>query len=251
VRRTLKGRRIAVLATDGVEKVELSVPVKALMAAGADVDLISIRRGRIRSVNLHEPASRFRVDKTLQQVSADDYDALLMPGGLINPDMLRQSADARDFVRDFDKDEKPIASICHGPWVLASAGLLDDRILTSWPGIRDDMVNAGATWLDDELVYDRNLITSRGPQDLVPFTKAMLKHFEEGASLSRRTRASKSSPQRDEPPKAMIGAMKWLPKPSTRTALILGAAAAGIYAYAAKNPKAVKKLQKELARRVA
>jgi protease I len=245
----LKGRRIAVLATDGVEKVELTVPVKALSAAGADVDIISIRHGRIRSVNLHEPASRFRVNRTLEEVDAADYDGLLLPGGLINPDMLRQSRQARDFVRDFDRDNKPIASICHGPWVLASAGLLDGRVLTSWPGTRDDMVNAGATWLDEELVQDGNLVTSRGPQDLVPFVKAMLKHFSEGASMRHRSRASKSSPQRNEPPKAMTGAMKWLPKPSTRTALILGGIAAGVYA--AKNPKRLKQFQKELVRHVA
>src|SRR3954462_4295523 len=173
----LKGRRIAVLATDGVEKVELTVPVKALNAAGADVDIISIRHGRIRSVNLHEPASRFRVNRTLEEVDAADYDGLLLPGGLINPDMLRQSRQARDFVRDFDRDNKPIASICHGPWVLASAGLLDGRVLTSWPGTRDDMVNAGATWLDQELVRDRNLTTSRGPQDMPAFVRGMLDAF--------------------------------------------------------------------------
>ena len=111
------------------------------------------------------------------------------------------------------------------------------------------MVNAGATWLDEELVQDGNLVTSRGPQDLVPFVKAMLKHFSEGASMRQRSRASKSSPQRNEPPKAMTGAMKWLPKPSTRTALILGGIAAGVYA--AKNPKRLRQFQKELVRRVA
>lgn len=249
MKRILRGRRIAVLATDGVEKVELAVPVKALVAGGAEVDLVSLRHGSIRSVNVHEPASRYDVDKTVDEANARDYDGLLIPGGLINPDMLRQSAEARDFVRAFDRAGKPIASICHGPWVMASAGLLEGRVLTSWPGIRDDMVNAGATWVDDELVYDGNLVTSRGPQDLAPFTKAIIEHFAEGASLDERTRARKSDPQRDEPPQLVQSAMKWLPKPSTRTALVLGAVTAGVLA--AKNPKKVRQFGKELAKRVA
>jgi protease I len=249
MKQKLEGRRIAVLATDGVEKVEITIPVKALRAAGTTVDVIALRRGRIRTVNLHEPASRVRVTKSLDQAHARDYDALLVPGGFINPDLLRQSAQAREFVREFDRDNKPIASLCHGPWVLASAGLLNGRVLTSWPGVRDDVVNAGATWIDDQLVRDRNLVTSRGPQDLIPFVKAIIQHFAEGASMRERTRASRSSPQRDEPPQLVVGAMKWLPKPSLRTALILGAVAAGVYA--AKNPKQLKKLEKELVRRVA
>ena len=144
----LKGRRIAVLATDGFEKVELTIPVAALRAAGAEVDIVSLRRGDIRGVNLHKPANKVHVTKTLTEANPADYDGLLVPGGFINPDMLRQSAEARDFVRAFDSQNKPIATLCHGPWVLASAGLLDGRVLTSWPGVRDDMVNAGATWLD-------------------------------------------------------------------------------------------------------
>ncbi len=249
MKQKLKNRRIAILAADGVEKVEITVPMNALRAAGADVDVVSLRSGGIRSVNIHEPASRISVDKTLDEADPNDYDGLLIPGGLINPDLLRQSAKAREFVREFDDADKPIASICHGPWLLASAGLLEDRVLTSWPGIRDDMINAGATWVDDEFVQDRNLVTSRGPQDMIPFVKGILEHFEEGASMRQRTRVSKSSPQRDEPPAAMIGAMKWLPKPSTRTALILGTIAAGLYA--ARNPEQLKKLEKEFRRRVA
>src|SRR6476661_9134846 len=176
----LKGRRIAALAADGFEKVELVIPMKALQAAGARVDVISLRHGNIRGVNLHEPASRVHVDKTIAEANPDDYDGLLLPGGFINPDLLRQSAEARGFVRAFDQAGKPIASLCHGPWVLASAGLLQGRTLTSWPGIRDDMVNAGATWLDEPIVSDGNLVTSRGPQDLMPFVKEVIKHFAEG-----------------------------------------------------------------------
>jgi len=243
--RRLKGRRIAVLATDGVEKVELAVPVNALRAAGAKVDIVSLRRGRIRSVNLHEPASRFSVDKTVHEADADDYDGLLIPGGLMNPDLLRQSAEARHFVRDFDRANKPIASLCHGPWVLESAGLIEGRVLTSWPGIRDDMVNAGATWLDEPLVEDRNLVTSRGPQDMVPFVRAILKHFAEGASMRSRTRVRESPPQRNEPPKVVMGAMKWLPRPSFRTAAVLGTIAVGILA---ADRDRMKRFRKELER---
>src|SRR5881398_1691473 len=180
--RQLKGRRVAVLAADGFERVELSVPVAALRAEGADVDIVSLRPGRIRGVNLHEPASRVTVDRTLSQASVGDYDALLIPGGFINPDLLRQSEAARQFVREFDASGKPIATLCHGPWLLSSAGLTQGRTMTSWPGVRDDLVNAGATWLDQEVVVDGNWLTSRGPQDIVPFVKALLDHFAAGAS---------------------------------------------------------------------
>jgi protease I len=224
----LNGRRIAALAADGFEKVELVIPMKALKAAGAKVDVISLRHGNIRGVNLHEPASRVHVDKTIAEASPDDYDGLLLPGGFINPDLLRQSAEAREFVRAFDRAEKPIASLCHGPWVLASAGLLQGRTLTSWPGVRDDLVNAGATWLDQEFVRDGNLVTSRGPQDLIPFVQGCLDIFAQDAPIPRNGQhaVSRSSPQANEPPQIVLGAMKWLPKPSVRTAVGLGALAA-------------------------
>src|SRR3954465_15675758 len=210
----LKGRRIAALAADGFEKVELVVPMKALQAAGADVDVISLRHGSIRGVNLHEPASRVHVDKTIAEANPNDYDGLLLPGGFINPDLLRQSQQAREFVRAFDTARKPIASLCHGPWVLASAGLLEGRTLTSWPGVRDDLVNAGATWLDQEVVRDGNLVTSRGPQDLKPFINAIIDHFAESAPLPRNgatAMTGASSPQANEPPKIVVEAMRWMP----------------------------------------
>jgi len=141
----LAGRRIAVLAVDGFELVELVVPANAMRLAGATVDVISIHPGRIRGMNLHEPAMRVGVDLTLDQANPNDYDGLLIPGGFVNPDLLRQSAAARAFVRSYAQTGKPIASLCHGPWVLASAGLLKGRRLTSWPGLRDDLINAGAT----------------------------------------------------------------------------------------------------------
>ncbi len=217
------------LAADGFEKVELTIPVKALRLAGAAVDIISLRRGRIRGVNLHEPAGKVRVSKILAKANPADYDGLLVPGGFINPDLLRQSAEARSFVRAFDAVRKPIATLCHGPWVLASAGLLQGRTMTSWPGVRDDMVNAGATWLDQELVRDGNLLTSRGPQDIKPFVQGILEFFAEPAPIPSTLRqAVRSSPQRDEPPQLVLSAMKWLPRPSIRTAAGLAAIGFGI-----------------------
>src|SRR5687767_779105 len=211
----LKGRRIAALAADGFEKVELVVPMKALQAAGAEVDVISLRHGNIRGVNLHEPASRVHVDKTITEANPGDYDGLLLPGGFINPDLLRQSAPAREFVRAFAASDKPIATLCHGPWVLASAGLLDGRTLTSWPGIRDDLVNAGATWLDHELVRDRNLTTSRGPQDMAAFVPGMLDAFAKTSPEPTTTPTRRESdPQRDAPPGPVVAALRWSPKPS-------------------------------------
>ena len=227
----LQQKRIAVLAADGFEKVELTVPVTALRAAGAHVDIISLRPGRIRGVNLHEPASRVTVDHTLSEVSVDDYDALLIPGGFINPDLLRQSAAAREFVRQFDASGKPIATLCHGPWLLASAGLTRGRRMTSWPGVRDDMVNAGATWVDQTVVRDGNWLTSRGPQDMVPFVRALVPFFAGQPQTSEST-APASSPPRDAPPQAVLDAMKWLPRPSFRTVALAGALAA---IYVARN----------------
>jgi len=220
----LKGHRIAALAADGFEKVELTVPMYALRLAGATVDVISLRHGRIRGVNLHEPASRVGVDKTVEEADPEDYDALLLPGGFINPDLLRQSQRAREFVRAFDSAGKPIASLCHGPWVLASAGLLQGRTVTSWPGIRDDLVNAGATWLDQPVVLDGNLVTSRGPQDLKPFVQEVIRHFAQGAAPQPERRiasADSSSPQANEPPRIVLEAMRWIPRPSFRTIALM------------------------------
>lgn len=231
--RKLKGRRIAVLAADGFEKVELAVPVTALRAEGADVDIVSLRRGRIRGVNLHEPATRVAVDKIVSDASVGDYDALFIPGGFINPDLLRQSAAVRQFVRDFNATGKPIATLCHGPWVLASAGLADGRTMTSWPGVRDDLVNAGATWVNDAVVRDDNLLTSRGPQDLEPFVKSLIQFFAgETTAVTSQSIALTSSPQPDSPPAVVLKAMKWLPRPSLRAAALLGAVLA---VYVARN----------------
>lgn len=227
----LKGRRIAVLAADGVEKIELTAPIAALEAEGAIVEVVSLHSGSIRSVNLHEPAGKVRVNKTLRKADPARYDGLLIPGGFISPDLLRQSAEARAFVRAFDERRKPIATLCHGPWVLASAGLTSGRTMTSWPGIRDDIVNACATWLDEEVVRDGNLVTSRGPQDIIAFVRAMTELFTEQAPIfSRMAQAAHSDPQRQAPPELMVQAIRWIPRPSFRTVLGLAALGAGIMA---------------------
>jgi protease I len=173
----------------------------------------------------------------VDEADVNAYDALLLPGGFINPDLLRQSRRAREFVRAFDTSGKPIASLCHGPCVLASAGILQGRTLTSWPGIRDDLVNAGARWLDQEVVRDGNLVTGRGPHDLKQFVQEVIKHFAAGAPLLRdgagATTAS-SSPQANEPPRIVLEAMRWMPRPSFRTIALI---ALGLALFAPRPPK--------------
>lgn len=219
IERNLSDRKIAVLVADGFEMAEYTVPVNALRLSGAEITVISLRRGRIRGVNLHEPAHKIRAQLTVDEADPTDYDALFIPGGFINPDLLRQSAQVRKFVSDFEKSGRPIATLCHGPWVLASAGLTQGRTLTSWPGVRDDMVNAGGTWLDQAVVRDGNWLTSRGPQDFAEFVPALTKFFGESPqeikSRSAEGRAV-SSPQRNEPPSVVLAAIGRLPRPSFR-----------------------------------
>ena len=164
-KKSLKGKRIAIIAADGFEYVELAVPKAALDLAGADVEVISLHGGKIRGMNLTEPTRTVRVDRTFDEADPDTYDALFVPGGLYGPDFLRQSEKARDFVRAFDFANKPIATICHGPWLLVSAELAAGRVLSAWPGIRDDIVHAGGTWRDSPVVHDGNWVSSRGPQN--------------------------------------------------------------------------------------
>jgi protease I len=175
----LTGLRVAVLAADGAEQVEITSPVDALADHGAEVEIVSLRPGRLRTVNHLFPGRKVRVDRTLKTADAQDYDALLLPGGLISPDTLRQDEQALDFVRAFDRAGKPIAVICHGPWLLVSAGLAVRRSLTCWPGIRDDVRNAGAVYHDEPMVRDRNWVSSRGPHDLKHFNRGMLELFAE------------------------------------------------------------------------
>jgi protease I len=175
--KSLAGVRIAVLAADGFEQVEVTRPMKALEKHGAEVEVVSLRPGSIQGMNLLYPGKKIEVDRTVFTADADHYDGLHIPGGYINPDFLRQSERALDFVNAFESAGKPIATICHGPWVLISAGLVEGRRLTSWPGIKDDVRNAGGEWVDDEVVHDRNWVSSRGPQDLRAFDRAIVQHF--------------------------------------------------------------------------
>jgi protease I len=173
----LVGVRIAVLAADGFEQVEVTRPMKALEKHGAEVEVVSLRPGSIQGMNVLFPGKKIDVDRTVFTADADHYDGLHIPGGYINPDFIRQSDRALDFVNAFESAGKPISVICHGPWVLISAGLVQGRRLTSWPGIKDDVRNAGGEWIDEEVVHDRNWVSSRGPQDLRAFDKAIVQHF--------------------------------------------------------------------------
>jgi protease I len=192
----LEGVRIAVLAADGFEQVEVTRPVKALEKHGAEVEIVSLRPGSIQGMNLLYPGKKLHVDRTVFTADPDAYDGLHLPGGFINPDFLRQSEDALEFVRAFEAAGKPISTICHGPWVLVSAGLARGRRLTSWPGIRDDVRNAGGVWVDEAVVRDGNWVSSRGPQDLHAFDRAIVEHFAEGAGRAVPVTAGDGSWQR-------------------------------------------------------
>jgi protease I len=176
---SLEGLRVAVLAVDGFEQVELTSPVEALEDRGAHVDIISLHPGRIRGMNHMYPGKKVRVDYTLDEIAVHSYDALLLPGGMINPDTLRQSDQVLDFVSAFNAQGKPIAVICHAPWVLVSGGMVSGRRLTSWPGIKHDVLNAGGLWSDEPVVRDRNWVSSRGPHDLPVFNQAVAELFAE------------------------------------------------------------------------
>jgi protease I len=177
----LEGIRIAVLAADGFEQVEVTRPVKALEKHGAEVEIVSLRPGSIQGMNLLFPGKKIDVDRAVFTADPDDYHGLHIPGGFISPDFVRQSEHALDFVRAFEAAGKPISTICHGPWVLISAGLVAGRRLASWPGIKDDVRNAGAEWVDEKVVYDGNWVSSRSPADLHAFDKAIVAHFAEAA----------------------------------------------------------------------
>jgi len=177
---SLQGKRIAVVATDMVEQVELTEPWRALEDAGATPELISIETGKIQGFNHFDKADTFDVDHAVEEVSADDYDGLLLPGGVGNPDILRTDENVVSFVRDFFEQAKPVAAICHGPWTLVEAGVLRGRTVTSWPSLQTDIRNAGGTWVDEEVVVDRGLVTSRKPDDIPRFVDKMLEEFAEG-----------------------------------------------------------------------
>lgn len=178
-KKPLLGVRVAVLAADGVEQAELASPWKALSKAGAELYLISLRRGKIQTMKALVPDEQAPVDATIDEVHPASFAALLLPGGFVSPDLLRQNGRARDFVKAFARAGKPIAATGHGAWLLASAGYAQGRTLTSWPGIQDDLRNAGATWQDGAVVVDGNLITSQGSRHIKKFSKRLVSHVDE------------------------------------------------------------------------
>ena len=171
----LDGMRIAILVADGFEQAEMTEPRRALQAAGAETKLVSPANGMVRAWKHHDPADAFEVDIPLAQAVAHDFDALLLPGGVISPDSLRMNEQAVAFVRDFVKAFKPVAAICHGPWMLVEADAVGGRTTTSWPSLRTDLKNAGAKWVDREVAVHGNLITGRKPKDLPAFIREMIK----------------------------------------------------------------------------
>ncbi len=188
--KALEGLRVAILATDGFEQRELTVPRKALDQAGAKTVVIAPKPGKIQGMHHDEKADQIDVDMTLDQAHPQDFDALLLPGGALNADQLRVVPKAKEFVRSMDRAGKPIAVICHAAWILASAGLTKGRTLTSYHTIQDDLRNAGAIWVDEEVVRDRNWVSSRQPSDLPAFNGEMISLFAE--AKARRTQAAAS-----------------------------------------------------------
>ena len=173
----LKGKKVAILAADMFERVELEEPRKALENAGADVEVVSIHAGEIKGFDHFDPANTVKVDRTVEEVSPDDYDALMVPGGVGNPDQLRGDQNAVAFVRGFHEAGKPMAVICHGPWVLVESGVVRGKRVTSWPTLETDIRNAGGEWTDAEVVVDGNIVTSRKPDDIPAFNREMLRIF--------------------------------------------------------------------------
>jgi len=185
----LQGKHIAIIATDMVEQVELVEPRKALENAGAKTELLSIKPGKIQGFNHFDKADEHEVDKLVEEADASDYDALLIPGGVGNPDQLRADENVVQFTRDFFEQGKPVAAICHGPWVLVEAGVVKGRKVTSWPSLQTDIRNAGGNWVDEQVVVDQGLVTSRKPDDIPAFNDKMIEEFAEGVHLRQRASA--------------------------------------------------------------
>ncbi|RIK39686.1 MAG: protease [Chloroflexi bacterium] len=176
----LKGKKVAILATNGFEEIELTDPKRALEEAGAETHIVSPETGTIFSWQSNNWGSKFPVDVPVAQANADNYDALLIPGGVMNPDKLRLSEESIEFIRAFFDAGKPVAAICHGPWPLIDAGVVEGRMMTSYPSLRMDLINAGAEWVDREVVVDNGLVTSRNPDDLPAFNRKIVEEFAEG-----------------------------------------------------------------------
>jgi protease I len=176
----LTGKHIAIIATDGVEQVELREPRKALQEAGAQTTLLSIKEGAIKGWNHTEWGETFKVDILVQDANPENFDGLLLPGGVMNPDKLRMDVHAVDFVKKIFAAHKPIAAICHGPWLLVEANIVQGKKVTSWPSLRTDLQNAGATWVDEQVVVYNGMVTSRKPDDIPAFNQKMIEEFQEG-----------------------------------------------------------------------
>jgi protease I len=185
----LAGKKVAILAADMFERVELEEPRKALEDAGAKTEVVSIHDGEIKGFDHFDPATTVKVDKTVEEVSVDDYDALMIPGGVGNPDQLRGDENAVNFVREFYASKKPIAAICHAPWVLVEAGVVRGKKMTSWPTLQTDIRNAGGEWVDQEVVVTEGIVTSRKPDDIPAFNEKMIEEFAEGRHAQRTMRA--------------------------------------------------------------
>ena len=186
---TLKGKKIAIIAADMVEQVELVEPRKALEGAGAETELISMEPGSIQGFNHFDEADEHAVDRTIDEVDASDYDGLMIPGGVGNPDLMRGDRRMVQFTRSFVEQGKPVAVICHGPWMLVEADVVRGRKVTSWPTLQTDIRNAGGEWVDQEVVVDSGLVTSRKPDDIPAFNKKMIEEFAEGVHAVQRAKA--------------------------------------------------------------
>ena len=188
----LQGKRVAFLATDMVEQVELTEPWKAVKDEGATPELVSLEDGEIQAFNHYDKADTFKVDRTVEEASADDYDALVIPGGVGNPDTMRMNENAVEFTRQFFEQGKPVGVICHGPWMLVEAGVVRDRTVTSWPSLRTDIRNAGGNWVDQEVVVEDGLVTSRKPDDLPAFNAKIVEEFAEGRHAKQAEKATRA-----------------------------------------------------------
>lgn len=186
----LAGKKIAILATDGFEQSELQEPLTALKKAGAAVEVVAPHDGEIQGMRHHDKGDKVKVDRTLDQARPEDYNAIVLPGGVANPDQLRTNNRAIAFARHFFDAKKPIAVICHGPWTLVEAGVVNGVEMTSWPSVKTDLVNAGARWVDKEVVVDRGIVSSRKPDDLPAFCRKMIEEFQEGCHQQRQTAAA-------------------------------------------------------------
>jgi protease I len=178
----LQGKKVAILVTDGFEQVELLEPRKALDGAGATTRVVSPKDQKVKGWNMKEWGEEVPVDVPLDSANPEEFDALLLPGGVMNPDHLRMDSDAVEFVKQFVQDGKPIAAICHGPWTLIEAGAVRGRKMTSWPSLQTDLKNAGANWVDQEVVRDGQFVTSRKPDDIPAFNRVMIELFQQGAA---------------------------------------------------------------------